>query len=80
MDKIIIRLILEQDKDIDVSKVEASPDAPLSETAGFDSIDYMMFIDSLEDEFGVSVEEGDYPQMRSLSSVTAWLQNKTQKR
>lgn len=58
MNEIIIRLILEQDKDLDVSRIEAFPNEPLSNTAGFDSIDYMGFIDSIEEEFVVVVEEG----------------------
>lgn len=70
-------IILDIDKDVDLARVEASPELPLSDTAGFDSLDYMLFAGDIEDVFDVEIPGDDYHHLKTLDGVMGWLAENT---
>ena len=41
-----------------------------------DSLDYASFLMALEDEFGLSIEEGDIDQLGSIDQIVKFLESK----
>ena len=50
------------------------PDADLRQTFELDSLDFVEFVERLSQRSGVRIDEEDYPELRSLTTVTALLQ------
>jgi acyl carrier protein len=57
--------------DADVEGLD--PDADLRQTFELDSLDFLSFVELLTQRSGVRIDEEDYPRMRSLTTVTAFL-------
>jgi acyl carrier protein len=53
-----------------------APDADLRQTFELDSLDFLSFVELLTERSGVRVEEEDYPAMRSLDTITSFLQER----
>jgi acyl carrier protein len=60
--------------DADLS--DLAPDADLRQTYELDSLDFLGFVELLSERSGVRIEEEDYPALRSLESITAFLQER----
>jgi len=48
-------------------------DAPLRETLGIDSFDFLTFIVGLHKTLGVEVPEADYGQLRTLDGLVSYI-------
>lgn len=48
-------------------------DAPLRETLGIDSFDFLTFIVGLHKTLGVEVPEADYGQLRTLNALVSYV-------
>ena len=60
--------------DADLS--DLAPDADLRQTYELDSLDFLGFVELLSERSGVRIEEEDYPALRSLESITTFLQER----
>ena len=57
--------------DADIDSLD--PDADLRQTYELDSLDFLSFVELLSKSSGVRIDEEDYPELRSLTTVTAFL-------
>ncbi len=54
--------------------VEAlTPDADLRQTYELDSLDFLAFVEELAQRAAVRIDEEDYPELRTLATVQAFL-------
>ena len=54
--------------------VEAlAPDADLRQTYELDSLDFLAFVEELAQGAAVRIDEEDYPELRTLTTVQAFL-------
>lgn len=51
-----------------------APERPLRQQVDLDSMDWLNFLLSLHERFGVSIPESDYAQLVSLNNVVDYLQ------
>ncbi|MGZ8735779.1 MAG: hypothetical protein ACXWXO_00705 [Nocardioides sp.] len=49
----------------------------MRQTYELDSLDFLGFVELLSERSGVRIEEEDYPALRSLESITAFLQERS---
>ena len=61
------------DADIDA----LDPDADLRQTFELDSLDFLSFVELLSQRSGVRIDEEDYPELRTLNTVAAFLAGRT---
>lgn len=71
--------MLERLKEIMVQYVEAEPeeiteDARLIEDLGFNSYDFMSLLGELEEEFDITVDEGDVTDIHTVGEVIAYIE------
>jgi acyl carrier protein len=57
--------------DADIAGLD--PDADLRQTFELDSLDFLSFVELLSKSSGVRIDEEDYPELRTLTTVTAFL-------
>ena len=55
----------------DLTDVE--PDADLRDEIDLDSLDFLGMVESIKERTGVDVPEEDYPKVRTLAGVAAYL-------
>ena len=52
------------------------PEQPLRQQLDLDSIDWLNFLISVHQHFGVEIAETDYAQLQSLNDLAAYVQQK----
>ena len=52
------------------------PEQPLRQQLDLDSIDWLNFLISVHQHFGVEIAEADYAQLQSLNDLAAYVQGK----
>ena len=52
---------------------ELAADADIRQTLELDSLDFVEFVERLSQGSGVRIDEEDYPELRSLATLTAFL-------
>jgi acyl carrier protein len=57
--------------DADIDSLD--PDADLRQTYELDSLDFLSFVELLSKSSGVRIDEEDYPELRTLTTVTTFL-------
>ena len=60
----------------DADLTDVDPDADLRQTFELDSLDFLSFVELLSERSGVRIDEEDYPALRSLATITAFLQER----
>lgn len=60
--------------EIDVEEIR--PGADLRDELDIDSMDFLRFLERVEERLGVAVPEKDYPRVRSLASCVAYLEER----
>ncbi|MGN0600683.1 MAG: acyl carrier protein [Oscillospiraceae bacterium] len=59
---------------IDVDPEEITEDKRLIEDLGFNSFDFMSLLGEVEEEFGVTVDEGEIMDIHTVGEVIAYLE------
>lgn len=59
---------------IDADSVQ--PDSDIIKDLGCDSLDIVDMLMSVEDEFGVTVDDSDVAEMKTIADVVAFIENK----
>ena len=54
-----------------------NPDRRFRDQFDFDSVDFVNFIDQLQEIFQIKIPETDYPQLATLNGGIAYLEEKT---
>ena len=69
-----IREILSTQLDIDSDKIGA--DTNIAEDLGADSLDVVELMMSIEEDFGITIDEEDVRTFRTVADVAAYIDNK----
>lgn len=70
----LLRILGELAPEADVS--ELKPDVRIRDQLDLDSMDFLNFLIAVHEATGVDVPEADYPKLRTLNDITAYLQAK----
>jgi acyl carrier protein len=76
MEKRIAEIIIGELKLKDVTPETFDRNLDLIEDLGIDSMELTTIVVVLQDEFGVKIDEDDFPQLTSLAKITAYLQDR----
>jgi acyl carrier protein len=79
MDELILRIakvIISELKLEDVTPETFSPDLDLIDELGVDSMDLATVVLVLQDEYGITIDEDDYPQLGSIRKIAEYIQDK----
>lgn len=66
--------------EFEVDRDEIAPDAPLKETLGLDSLDYIDLVVVIEQNFGVKLGESDFKSMKTFQDFYSTIQQKMQEK
>jgi acyl carrier protein len=72
----IAEIIIFELKLEDMTPENFSPDLDLVDELGVDSMDLATVVLVLQDEYGVAIDEDDYPKLGSIRKIAEYIQNK----
>ncbi len=72
----IAEIIIFELKLEDITPETFSPDLNLVDELGVDSMDLATVVLVLQDEYGVTIDEDDYPQLGSIRKIAEYIQAK----
>jgi len=79
MNKIILRVaqvMIHELKLEDVTPETFEPDVDLVDEIGIDSMDLATVALVLQDEYGIRIDEDDYPKLTTVRFISEYIQNK----
>jgi len=79
VDKIILRvaeIMIDELKLEDVSPQTFEPDIDLVDEVGIDSMDLATVALVLRDEYGIRIDEDDYPKLTTIRLISEYISNK----
>lgn len=79
IDKIILRVaqvMIHELKLEDVTPETFEPDVDLVDEVGIDSMDLATVALVLQDEYGIRIDEDDYPKLTTVRFISEYIQNK----
>ena len=74
----IAKIIIEELKLEDITPEKFDPDMDLVDELGVDSMDLATVALVLQDEYGVFIDEDDYPKLKSIRLIAGYLQSRLQ--
>ena len=74
----IAEIIIEELKLEDVTPEKFNPDMDLVDELGVDSMDLATVALVLQDEYGVFIDEDDYPKLKTIRMIAEYLQSRLQ--
>ncbi|MCU0614068.1 MAG: phosphopantetheine-binding protein [Desulfobacterales bacterium] len=79
IDRIILRVaqvMIHELKLEDVTPETFEPDVDLVDEVGIDSMDLATVALVLQDEYGIRIDEDDYPKLTTVRFISEYIQNK----
>jgi len=79
IDKLILRvaeIMIEELKLEDVTPNTFDPDLDLVDELGIDSMELATVALLLQDEYGITIDEDDYPKLSNIRLIAEYIQNK----
>lgn len=74
----IAKIIIDELKLEDITPEKFDPDMDLVDELGVDSMDLATVALVLQDEYGVFIDEDDYPKLKSIRLIAGYLQSRLQ--
>ena len=74
----IAKIIIEELKLEDITPEKFDPDMDLVDELGVDSMDLATVALVLQDEYGVFIDEDDYPKLKNVRMIAGYLQSRLQ--
>jgi len=74
----IAEIIIEELKLEDITPESFDPDMDLVDELGVDSMDLATVALVLQDEYGVFIDEDDYPKLKTIRMIAEYLQSRLQ--
>ena len=74
----IAKIIIEELKLEDITPEKFDPDMDLVDKLGVDSMDLATVALVLQDEYGVFIDEDDYPKLKNIRLIAGYLQSRLQ--
>ena len=72
----IAKIIIEELKLEDITPDKFDPDMDLVDELGVDSMDLATVALVLQDEYGVFIDEDDYPKLKNIRLIAGYLQSR----
>jgi len=72
----IAQILISELKLQDITAEKFDPDLDLVDDVGIDSMDFATIVLVLQDEYGVSIDEDDFPQLRNIRLIAKYVQQK----
>ena len=72
----IAKIIIEELKLEDITPEKFDPDMDLVDELGVDSMDLATVALVLQDEYGVFIDEDDYPKLKNIRLIAGYLQSR----
>jgi acyl carrier protein len=72
----VAEIIINELKLEDVTPKTFGPDLDLVDELGIDSMDLTAIVLFLQDEFGVTIDENDYPKLKTLRAIAGYIEKK----
>lgn len=72
----IAEIIISELKLEDIKPETFDPDLDLVDELGVDSMDLATVVLVLQDEYGITIDEDDYPKLRNLRMIAAYIMQK----
>jgi acyl carrier protein len=76
----IAQIVIDELRLEDVTKETFDPDLDLVDELGIDSMDLATVALVLQDEYGVSIDEDDYPKLKTLRLIAEYYRNRLQEK
>ncbi|PIV05061.1 MAG: phosphopantetheine-binding protein [Syntrophobacterales bacterium CG03_land_8_20_14_0_80_58_14] len=76
----IAEIIIEELKLEEITPESFDPDMDLVDELGVDSMDLATVALVLQDEYGVFIDEDDYPKLKTIRMIAEYLQSRLQER
>jgi acyl carrier protein len=76
----IAEIIIEELKLEEITPESFDPDMDLVDELGVDSMDLATVVLVLQDEYGVFIDEDDYPKLKTIRMIAEYLQSRLQGR
>ena len=61
--------------ELGVSKDKVTPDARLTEDLGADSLDAVEIMMVLEEEFGITIDDDNFQNIKTVNDIVAYIEN-----
>ena len=74
----IAEIIIEELKLEEITSESFDPDMDLVDELGVDSMDLATVVLVLQDEYGVFIDEDDYPKLKTIRMIAEYLQSRLQ--
>jgi acyl carrier protein len=74
----VAKIIIEELKLEDITPEKFDPDMDLVDELGVDSMDLATVALVLQDEYGVFIDEDDYPKLKNVRLIAGYLQSRLQ--
>jgi acyl carrier protein len=74
----VAQIIISELKLQDITAETFDPDLDLVDEIGIDSMDLATIVLVLQDEYGVKIDEDDYPKLRAIRLIAAYIQERLQ--
>jgi acyl carrier protein len=74
----VAQIIISELKLQDITAETFDPDLDLVDEIGIDSMDLATIVLVLQDEYGIKIDEDDYPKLRAIRLIAAYIQERLQ--
>jgi acyl carrier protein len=74
----VAQIIITELKLQDITVETFDPDLDLVDEIGIDSMDLATIVLVLQDEYGIKIDEDDYPKLRAIRLIAAYIQERLQ--
>jgi acyl carrier protein len=72
----VAEIIINELKLEDITPKTFEPDLDLIDELGIDSMDLTAIVLFLQDEFGVTINEDDYPKLKTLRAIAGYIEER----
>ncbi|MBN1531144.1 MAG: phosphopantetheine-binding protein [Spirochaetes bacterium] len=72
----VAEIIIDELKLEDLTPVTFDPDMDLVDELGIDSMDLTTVVLVLQDEYGITIDEDDYPRLSTLRLIAEYIEGK----
>jgi len=74
----VAEIIINELKLQDITAETFDPELDLVDEIGIDSMDLATIVLVLQDEYGIKIDEDDYPKLRNISLISVYIQQRLQ--
>ena len=76
IEKRIAQILIDELKLEDATAADFDPQLDLVDELGIDSMDLTAVVLVLQDEFEISIDEDDYPKLKNVALIAAYVQDR----